>query len=141
MVGIRRGEPGDEARLREIQAATLAEPWPELLSAALGGAPPIYVAVGPADEPLGYAIVVPDSESVAYLPELAVDPGRQGEGIGSELLDGVADRFPTHDELRLTVRAIDEEARSFYRENGFERRERLPGHFEESDGFLLVREL
>lgn len=140
MVGIRRGEPGDRALLREIQAATLAEPWPELLSAALDGAPPIYVAVGPTDEPLGYAIVVPDSESVAYLPELAVDPDRQGEGVGSALLEGVAERFRTHDQLRLTVREVDEEAMEFYSENGFERRERLPDHFAECDGFLLVRE-
>ena len=141
MVGIRRGEPEDRARLGEIQASTLAEPWPELLSAALDGAPPVYVAVDPADEPLGYVIVVSDSDSVAYLPELAVDPDRQSEGIGSELLEGVAERFPRHDELRLTVRAVDERVREFYRENGFERRERLPDHFEDCDGFLLVREL
>lgn len=143
MVEIRTGRPADGPRLREIQAAAIAEPWPALLDTALTGPPPLYVVVDSSDEPLGYGIVIPDSESVAYLPELAVDPNRQGEGYGSKLVDAICDSLEDdgYEQLRLTVRAVDEQAREFYRENDFETRERLPDHFEDCDGFLLERTL
>jgi ribosomal-protein-alanine N-acetyltransferase len=137
---VREGDSADLPRLREIQAA-LAEPWPELLTAALGGPLPVYVVEdGP---PVGYAVVVADGESVAYLPELAVDPARQREGCGSRLLDALRDRLTAagYDELRVTVRASDCGARAFYADRGFEPVDRLDGHFEDGDGLLLALSL
>lgn len=141
MVEIRPGRPEDGTRLRKIQAATIAQPWPELLDAALVGPPPLHVAVDGTETPVGYAIVVPGSGSVAYVPELAIAPQRQGEGVGSALLDAVCDslREDGYEELRLTVREIDDGARAFYRDNGFEKLDHLPDHFENCDGFLLGR--
>lgn len=135
---VREGGPGDLSRLREIQAAALAEPWPELLPAALEGPLPVYVVED--GSPVGYAVVVADGASVAYLPELAVDPARQREGHGSRLLDALRDRLTAagYDELRVTVRAGDRGARAFYADRGFDPVDRLDGHFEGGDGLLLA---
>jgi ribosomal-protein-alanine N-acetyltransferase len=99
---------------------------------------------GESGTPVGYALAVTDGDDEAgYLAELAVAPDHQGEGHGSALLDALADRLRGSDvsELRVAVREVDGAARAFYRERGFERRERLPDHYEQGDGFLLVREL
>jgi len=138
---VREGDPADLPRLREIQGAALAEPWPELLPAALEGPLPVYVVEDGA--PVGYVVVVTDGESVAYLPELAVDPARQREGHGSRLLAALRDRLTAagYDELRVTVRASDCGARAFYADRGFERIDRLDGHFEGGDGLLLALSL
>lgn len=140
MVEIRDGKPEDGDRLKEIQATVLAESWPELLESALSGLPPLYV-VG--REPMGYAIVIPGSGAAAYLPELAIAPEHQGEGYGSALLEHIYAELREADyaELRLTVRVDDTSVREFYRDHGFEQRDRLPDHFEDCDGLLLGREL
>ncbi len=133
---IREGRPEDLPQLRAIQTA-LAEPWPELLATATKGPPPLYVVC--ADEPVGYAIVIGE-DGVAYLPELAVHPDRQGEGFGSRLLAWLRDHLSEegYEALRLTVQASDERARGFYDSHGFTERERLEDHFESGDGLLLA---
>jgi len=140
MVRIRPADPADLDRLREIQAAALAEPWPELLDTAVDGPLPVLVAED--DRPVGYAIVV-SGEGRVYVPELAVDPARQREGHGSALLAALCEhlRAEGHDALRLTVQATDDEARSFYREHDFEVVERVEDHFESGDGLVLERPL
>ncbi len=134
---IREADPADLPRLRTIQERALAEPWPELLGAAIEGPLPVYVV----DDggPAGYAVVVTDGERVAYVPELAVDPDRQREGHGSRLLAGTCEhlRAEGYDQLRVTVLADDERARAFYADHGFEPLDRLDGHFEGGDGLLL----
>jgi ribosomal-protein-alanine N-acetyltransferase len=138
-MNVREGRPRDLPRLRAIQSATLAEPWPELLPAAVEGPPPLYVL---GDPPLAYAAVVTDGESAAYVPEFAVHPDHQRAGHGSRLLAFLRDRLAAegYAELRLTVRT-DDDARSFYAHHGFEPLERLEDHFEEGDGLLLALSL
>jgi ribosomal-protein-alanine N-acetyltransferase len=141
---IRHGEPADLPRLRAIQTAALAEPWPELLETAVEGpdGPPACHVVADG-RPLGYALVVGESEGVAYVPELAVHPAEQGQGLGSQLLGWLRERLSAagYKQLRLTVQAADERARRFYDRHGFQRRERLPDHFESGDGILLWQSL
>jgi len=141
MTEIREGRPGDLAQLRPIQSAALAEPWPELLETATQGPPALYVLTN--GRPVGYVIVVAETDGVAYVPELAVDPDEQGQGHGSELLAWLRQRLADdgYEELRLTVQAGDERAREFYDRHGFERVERLADHFESGDGLLLRRPL
>lgn len=139
---IRRGERADLPRLRRVQTATLAEPAPDLLSAAAADGPPaLFVADD--GEPVGYAVLV--AGEVAYLPELAVAPGRQGQGVGTALLDAVlADlRRREHgpDRLRVTARADDDRARGFYESRGFEVIERLPDFFESAAGVAMGRDV
>ncbi|MFC7133451.1 MULTISPECIES: GNAT family N-acetyltransferase [Salinibaculum] len=141
MTEIREGRPDDLPRLRAIQSAALAEPWPELLETAARGPPALYVLGS--GQPVGYAIVVAETDGVAYVPELAVDPDEQGQGYGSELLVWLRERLAAegYAELRLTVQAADERARRFYDRHGFATYERLDGHFESGDGLLLRQSL
>ena len=140
MTPIREAQPEDRARLRAIQTVTLAEPWPELLAAAVDGPPTCLVCADP--DPTGYALAVADDET-GYLVELAVAAGHRGHGRGSVLLDALVDRFRDRGvtTLRVTVRVVDERARSFYEAYGFEERERLPDHYEDCDGLLLARDI
>lgn len=139
MPTVRSAEPADRDPLFEIQRRALAEPWPALLETALAGPPPLYVVEG--DGPVGYAVVIPGTGAVAYVPELAVHPSHQGKGFGSSLLEALCGAFAGHDELRVTVRAADTRARSFYDGHGFERVDTVPDHFQAGDGIVLRRPL
>lgn len=141
MVKITQATAVDGDRVREIQQRALPEPWPEILDAALGGFPPLFVAVD--GEPVGYAIVMPGPEETAYLIEFAVAPGRQREGYGSALLETVIQEQQAegYERLALTVRAVDDDAMRFYEQHGFETEERLPEEYSSGAGFLFVRDL
>ncbi|MHB9285441.1 GNAT family N-acetyltransferase [Halobacteriales archaeon Cl-PHB] len=144
MARVRDGTAADLPALRAIQTATLAEPWPELLQTALeGGEAGPTVVVLETTDPIGYALVVADAEDVAYVPEFAVHPDHQGEGFGTELMEGLCDRLAAagYQRLRLTVQVTDQRARAFYDGRGFSVVERLAGHFETGDGLLLERQL
>ncbi|MFB6152497.1 MAG: GNAT family N-acetyltransferase [Haloarculaceae archaeon] len=137
---VRRARPDDLSRLRAIQTATLAEPRPELLS--LGVRDPLLCLVYAGPTPTGYALaVVGEPGESAYLAELAVAPGFRDEGRGGALVDALFDRLRSRgvSRLRVTVRAVDDRALSFYRERGFTVEERLPDHYENCDGRLLAR--
>lgn len=137
---VRQGQPTDHIRLREIQQAALAEPWPELLETAVDGTLQFFVVTD--NHPVGYAIVI-GSDDVAQLPEIAVHPDRQREGFGSELMTAVCDRLVAdgYEVVRLTVRAVDDGARAFYEGHGFTEQNRLSDHYEDSDGLVLERQL
>lgn len=135
---VRKAVSADLPRLRQIQAAALAEPWPALLETAVDGPPPLYVVDDGAV--VGYTIVVPDGETVAYAPEFAVHPDAQREGYGSRLLRYLRTELAAagYQQLRVTVRVSDDGARGFYAASGFERLARLDDHFEDGDGLLLA---
>lgn len=138
MTTVRRAVSADGDRLRSIQHRALPEPAPELLDAGIEGTVPLFVvADGPA---VGYALVVGDGDAVAYVPELAVHPDQQRAGYGSRLVEFLCEHRP-ESELRVTVRLVDDHARTFYERLGFERRERVSDHFESGDGLVLGRRL
>ena len=61
-------------------------------------------------------------ENGAGLKSIYVDPERQGEGVGSALLDRGVEALPDRiDVLRLEVLAANDGARGFYEAHGFER--------------------
>jgi len=140
-VEIRDIRPADERRLRSIQRAVLDHPSPQLLTAAASGLGIGLVA--DADErTFGYVFAFVGDDT-AYVPEIAVDASRHRQGIGSALLETLMQRAGEAGvaELRLTVRAADERARSFYRGHGFEERERLSEYYETTPttGIVLAR--
>ena len=136
---VREARLDDLPRLRAIRAASLREAPPLLLDVAVRGVGTVLVAVS--ERTVGYALVMRDGERVAYLAELAVAPDHRRQGYGSALLSAVLDRVADHDELRLTTRADDHRARSFYESAGFERLEELPDHYAEGDGVVYGRRL
>lgn len=139
---IRRAVTADESRLRAIQSAALDDPWRELLAVAIDG-PPRVLVVDAGEGPIAYALTVPD-HPVAYVAELAVAPGLQGQGYGTELLSTLFEelRRDGFETVRLTARADDERVRSFYDGFGFSVEDDLPEHYDDGGaGVLLVREL
>jgi ribosomal-protein-alanine N-acetyltransferase len=138
---IRPAVPTDEPRLRAIQSAALDDPWAELLAVAIDGAPHVLV-VDEGEGAIAYTLTVPD-HPVAYVAELAVAPGMQGQGYGTELLSTLLDelRDSGFETVRLTARADDDRLRSFYREFDFTVEDKLSDHYSDGgDGVLLVRE-
>jgi len=135
---IRDGRPGDWPRLRRIQAATLSDPWPDLLELSLGD--PSLVLVRETDEPIGYALVVPDGD-VAYLAEFAIAPAHQGEGHGTALMNALLGRLTDDgiEMVRLTARADEERVHEFYRQFGFAVVDEVPDHYDDADGLLFER--
>jgi GNAT superfamily N-acetyltransferase len=70
----------------------------------LAAADALFVATGPDDEPVGYAMVeLVDGH--AHLGQLSVLPDHGGQGIGTQLLDAVAGwaRDQGHTEITLTT--------------------------------------
>ncbi|MDG5776434.1 N-acetyltransferase [Haloarculaceae archaeon H-GB2-1] len=141
MTTVREAVADDRPRLSAIQTAALDEQWPELLELALDG-PPLCLLVE-TDRPVGYALVIADDET-AYVAEFAVAPSEQGQGYGSTLMEALLSRLSERgrEQVRLTVRADDERAQSFYADHGFAVLERVPDHYADGgDGLLLSRHL
>ncbi|MFW6437304.1 MAG: GNAT family N-acetyltransferase [Halococcoides sp.] len=139
-VDIRDIQPDDRTHLSAIQQAALDAPSPRLLAAAVDGLGIGLVAV--TDRPVGYAYALL-GDDVAYVPEIAVEPSRYRQGIGTALLEALLARVAAAAvaEIRLTVRATDERARAFYRTNGFSEREHMPDYYETepTGGIVLSR--
>jgi ribosomal-protein-alanine N-acetyltransferase len=130
MTEIRKAVPADRPTLLAIQTTSLESGWPELLETAISG-PPLVLVSG--SRPVGYALAIESTPT--YLAELAVAPAHRGTGHGSALLSAVLARS---DGCRLTMRADDEGVRRFYERHGFRVMERLPGHYADDDGLVLV---
>lgn len=150
----RLARPDDLPRLHAIQTVSLAEPWPDLLEPAIDGAGVVVVATAGADgqgadasesepdEPVGYAVALPDADR-AYIPEIAVAPAHRRAGHGSQLLDELFARLSAEgiEQVTLTVRLGDEDARAFYDAHGFRVRSLVPEHFADGDALRLTRRL
>lgn len=129
---LREATPADRPALLAIQAASLESGRPDLLETAIRG-PPLVLVSG--SGPAGYALAIESAPT--YLAELAVAPAHRGAGHGSALLRAVLARC---EECRLTTRADADRTRRFYERHGFRSTERLPGHYGDDDGVLLVRQ-
>ena len=132
-VALRNASSGDERELRELEIATWSPrvnpgPRPDSTRPFLdrfGRANLIVAIVGEAlvgSLILGPWAALESSRHVVEVKGLAVDPDRQGEGIGSRLLDAAIDRVRTEGRRRLVLRvlATNEGARHLYESRGFE---------------------
>ncbi len=59
-------------------------------------------------------------KKLVVLHQLYVRPECQGQGIGSDLLQEIADAFPDAARMRIEVEAANEKAVDFYKARGFE---------------------
>jgi ribosomal protein S18 acetylase RimI-like enzyme len=142
-VTVRPARPDDDAELRRIDLAT----WSSLTSPSPppAGSPPFFdertlpehVLVAELDgEVAGWIKLqpptpLPASEHVLQVTGLAVDPARQGQGVGRALLEAAADEGRRRGARRLTLRvlAANESARRLYERCGFEVEGVLRGEF------------
>lgn len=140
MIRVRPGRDSDREQLRRIQQSALPEYAPELLESEIGGAVGLLVAED--QNPVGYALFVPSGTEVALL-ELAIEPTRQDEGIGSTLLEETCARLGAagHESIRLTARGSDKRVHRFYERHGFKQQGRLPDFFETDEGLVFLKHL
>jgi ribosomal-protein-alanine N-acetyltransferase len=142
MPTVRAGTRSDLPALRRIQAAAIAEPWPELLDMADSPGPGPRLRVVATDRPVGYAVALVAGDA-AYVPELAIDPTAQGQGYGAHLLESICTELTADGvgRIRLTARASDGRVRSFYEAHGFEAVDRVAAHFAADNGVVYERRL
>jgi ribosomal-protein-alanine N-acetyltransferase len=141
---VRPAVAADLPALVAVQAASLPAPDSGFLRASTRAGLALAAVEPAAGDPVGYALHTAD-DGAAYVAELAVAPDHRRRGHGRRLLDAVAAAHPDRERLRLTTRADNEGARTFYDRAGFREVRRLPDHYDHEDGagdgVLLVRDL
>ena len=125
---------------REEEVATAVE----LLDESLAGDDDYrFVGAFDGDQLVGYACwgPTPGTEATNDLYWIVVDRGRQGAGVGSQLL-GEVERRLTADGRRLVVvetssRADYAPTRGFYEARGFTRAATIPGYYAPGDDLVI----
>lgn len=133
MTGIRPARPEDAERLRALDVAT----WSPLVSPGPRQEPttpffgertdPADVLVAEADgEVSGFVVLrqssaMPSHAHVLMVNGLAVDPGRQGQGIGRLLVEAARHEAGRRGARKLSLRVLstNESARRLYESCGF----------------------
>jgi len=145
MAVIRPASPADLGEIAAIERASFGDPW-SLKSFADSLAHHFVrmnVAVDDAGV-AGYSVVWVSGEE-CELANLAVDPARRGQGLGSILLDALLQQ--AHDEalqvMFLEVRASNETARRLYASRGFHEVGRRSLYYKNpsEDALVLRRDL
>jgi len=129
---VRTARNEDEPGLRALDAATWSprvspgpRPDPEREFLSRHGAENVIVAAEGGD-PVGFLILgtwtdLESARHVLVFNGLAVDPARQGEGIGSRLLEAGIERARERGARRLLLRVLSTNgaARRLYERHGF----------------------
>ncbi|MGY1708074.1 ribosomal protein S18-alanine N-acetyltransferase [Geodermatophilus sp. SYSU D00758] len=101
-----------------------------------------YLVAEDGDRVVGYAgLIAYDDE--AHVATIGVTTGRQGEGIGAQLLDALlAEADRRSPVVLLEVRADNEAAQALYRRRGFVEIGRRPRYYQPSgtDAVVMKRE-
>jgi len=138
------------ARLEQLTAATgLFRPDEvaiavELLDDALGGDDAYrFLGAFSGDEFVGYACwgPTPGTSGTYDLYWIVVDPTRQGQGFGTQLLQAVENNLMTDDGRLVIVetssRAEYEATRAFYERRGYARAAQIPGYYAAGDDLVI----
>jgi ribosomal protein S18 acetylase RimI-like enzyme len=94
---------------------------------------------------LGHPTPLPASRHVVMITGLAVDPDRQGRGVGAALLEHAIEEARRRGARKLSLRVLgpNERARALYERAGFEVEGVLRGEFhlqgEDVDDVLMAR--
>ena len=116
----------------------------ELLDESLAGDDDYrFIGAYDGDELVGYACwgPTPGTQATADLYWIVVDPSRQHQGVGTELLEAVEVRLAA-DGCRLIVvetssRADYAPTRAFYERRGYTQAARLPGYYAPGDDLVI----
>src|ERR1700744_1736276 len=142
MAELRTARAGDREEIRRIDLATWSPrvtpgPRPDAERDLLADFGAANVIVAEAGEGLAGSLILgawtklDSSRHVLEVKGLAVDPARQGEGIGGALLDAGIERARTEGRRKLTLRVLgrNDGARRLYESRGFEIEGTLRGAF------------
>jgi len=147
---LRRVDRAQRAPLERLTAATgLFRPDEvaiavELLDDALAGDDDYrFLGAYAGDDLMGYACwgPTPGTAGTFDLYWIVVDPARQGEGIGTQLLRAVEDKLTTDDGRLVVVetssRADYAPTRAFYERRGYTQAARLPSYYAPGDDLVI----
>ena len=140
-VTIRRATRADLLSIHRIEKQSFPQPWPYRAFVGFLSEPGFLVASDAGV--VGYAVAdtVPNhGRAIGHLKDLAVDPDRRGEGIGSRLLDRVLGTLAAQGvaRVKLEVRESNDRARSLYRRFGFERHHTVPRYYDDTEDALVL---
>ncbi len=149
-VAIRQAERADLLAVHRIEQSVFPQPWPfSALESYLGEQGFLVAETDTEDGPTvtGYVIAdtVPNHGTpLGHVKDLAVRPDNRREGIATALLEraiGVVAATGAAS-VKLEVRAENQEARTLYRQFGFEHRKTIPNYYSNGeDALVLVRSL
>ena len=108
-------------KVEEVQALFLSVGWvsgqyPNRLYKALQNSSTVFTAWDH-DKLVGLVRVLDDSEMLAYVHYVLVDPHYQGKGIASHLIEMVKEKY--QDYLYIEVMPEESKNASFYEKHGF----------------------
>jgi len=143
---VRRAREADLPAVERIEAASFGNPWPTAAFERFVGDPGFLVA-DDGGRVVGFVLgdVVPNQgRPLGHVKDLAVDPDRRNEGVGTTLLSRVLMVLAQSGvvSVKLEVRESNESARSLYRQFGFEPVHQVTGYYDDGeDAVVLVSEL
>lgn len=147
--GIRQATQADLYDVFRIEQAAFSQPWSMESFEQFLGEPGFLVATaaGPGasvgGDVVGYIVatgVRVGGRPMGHVKDLAVAPDRQGEGIGSSLLDRGLSVLAGlgYDRARLEVRESNERAKSLYRRFGFRVAGSISAYYPDGEDALLL---
>jgi ribosomal-protein-alanine N-acetyltransferase len=143
-ITIREATRADLLEVHRIEKQSFPQPWPyHALEGFLSepGFLVAYDAYGAAV--VGYVVadtVGNHGQAIGHLKDIAVDPDRRGEGIGSQLLERTLGKFAATGVgyVKLEVRESNDRARSLYRRFGFEHHHTVPRYYDNGEDALVM---
>jgi ribosomal-protein-alanine N-acetyltransferase len=140
-VTIRQATRADLLEVHRIEKQSFPQPWP--YHAFEGFLEEAGFLVAYDASVVGYVVgdtVGNRGAPVGHVKDLAVAPGRRGEGIGSRLLERALGAFAARGVgyVKLEVRASNDAARSLYSRFGFEHHHTVPRYYDDGEDALVM---
>ena len=139
---IREADRADLLEVFRIERAVFSQPWPYDAFETFLDEPGFLVA-DVDGEVAGYVVAntVPQAgRTLGHVKDLAVHPGRQGNGLGTLLLWQALGRLRAGDAraVKLEVRETNARAIGLYRRHGFVHRRTVPRYYDDGEDALIM---
>ncbi|AKH96929.1 ribosomal protein S18-alanine N-acetyltransferase [Halanaeroarchaeum sulfurireducens] len=146
---IRQAVRADLLEVHQVERRAFTHPWSMDALEQFLGEPGFLVAESPTEEgPLEATIVGHvvatgvrvNGQPMGHVKDLAVNPERQGEGIGSTLLDRAMTVLSRRgfSQVRLEVRETNERAIGLYERRGFSRVGTYASYYPDGEDALIL---
>lgn len=152
-IQIRPGRVKDLESICDIERKSFPTSWPKSsFEHLLLCESNIFMVATKEEEVVGYAIATVEKnfsfkrifEKKGHLLKIAVDEGMRRQGIGSSLLRGVIENLKDRgiDSIKLEARVQNDEARRFYKRQGFEEEELMKNYYPDgADAVSMEKEI
>lgn len=148
-IAIRQAVRADLLEVLRVERAAFPQPWAMDAFEQFLGQPGFLVAEAPSEEDLfdgevvGHVVatgVRVNGTPMGHVKDLAVAPHRQGEGIGSDLLERALSVLAEHgfSVVRLEVRESNHRAIALYERFDFSQVGTYPGYYPDGEDALIL---